>query len=88
MHTKKEFMRLSADFMFKYCILENATPGNKPEDNLTSESYRSDSHFFRSRTCPNVTDLNCLISYEFFRKKEKMPYKWRKRTKNIKNLQI
>ena len=88
MHTKKEFMRLSADFMFKYCILENATPGNKPEDNLTSESYRSDSHFFRSRTCPNVTDLNCLISYEFFRKKEKMPYKWRKHTNNIKNLQV
>ncbi len=40
-----------------------------------------------SKTCPNVTDLNCLISYEFFQER-KMLYKWRKRTKIIKNLQI
>ena len=37
--------------------------------------------------CPNVTDLNCLIFYEFFQKR-KMPYKWRKHKNNIKNLQI
>jgi len=49
--------------------------------------YLTYSHFFRSKTCPNVTDLNCLIFYEFFQK-EKMPYKWRKRTNNVKNLQI
>ena len=49
--------------------------------------YLTYSHFFRSKTCPNVTDLNCLISYEFFQKR-KMPYKWRKRTNNVKNLQI
>ena len=49
--------------------------------------YLAYSHFFRSKTCPNVTDLNCLIFSEFFQKR-KMPYKWRKHTKNIKNLQI
>ena len=32
--------------------------------------YLAYSHFFRSKTCPNVTDLNCLISYEFFQKKK------------------
>jgi len=33
--------------------------------------YVTYSHFFRSRTCPNVTDLNRLIFYEFPQKKEK-----------------
>ena len=32
--------------------------------------YLAYSHFFRSKTCPNVTDLNCLISYEFFQKRK------------------
>ena len=34
------------------------------------EKYLAYSHFFRSKTCPNVTDLNCLISCEFFQKKK------------------
>ncbi len=42
---------------------------------------------FAERTCPNVADLNCLIFYEFFQKRKK-PYKWRKNTDIIKNLQI